>query len=324
MKQNTAFSFPFCHFTIMRTFPRLGFGTWKCQNNEQVTEAVRYAIEEAGYRHIDCAFIYGNETFVGKALHDVLSRGVVKREELWITSKLWCTEHDPKDVEAACRNTLKDLQLDYLDLYLIHDPYAYKKIDNNPAPRDANGNVMFDRTIPISDTWKAMEKLVPLGLCKHIGVANFNIELLEKIRVAPGVTMKPYTNQVELHLYLQQPALIQYCQSRNIIVTGYSCLGTPDSASPDCPILLKDEVLNAVAKEINKTPAQTELRFLLELGSNVVVLAKSVTPERIRSNIDLDFELTQEQMERLKNRDRYFRYCDRLKMLGINCFGDEW
>lgn len=310
------------HF--MKSIPRVGLGTWKSGNNDEVTESVRYAIEEAGYRHIDCAYIYLNEANVGKALHDVLSRGVVKREDLFITSKLWSTEHDPKDVEAACRQTLKDLQLNYLDLYLIHDPYAYKKIDGNPSPRDENGDVMFDRTIPVVETWKAMEKLVPLGLTRHIGFANFNIDLMEKIRFSPGVTMKPYANQVELHLYLQQPALVQYCQSRNIQLTGYSCLGTPDFASNDCPVLLKDEVLNAVAKEVNRSPAQVELRFLLELGSNVSVLAKSVTPERIKSNIDLDFELSQDQVERLRSRNIQFRYCNRFKMLKVNCFGDEW
>lgn len=248
----------------------------------------------------------------------------MKREDLWITSKLWCHEHDPSLDEAACRRTLKDLQLDYLDLYLIHDPYAFKNIDGNPRPTDENGNILFDRSIPIVDTWKAMEKLVPLGLCKHVGVANFNIDLLEKMRVTPGVTMKPYANQVELHLYMQQPTLVQYCQSRNIFVTGYSCLGTPGYASPDWPAVLKDEVLNEIANDINRPPAQVELRFLLELGSNVGVLAKSMTPERIKSNIQLDFDLTQEQVDRLKTRDIHFRYGDRWKMIKINCFGDEW
>lgn len=276
-------------FIFMNSIPSVGLGTYQVTKDERGIEAVRYAIEEAGYRHIDCAYLYMNESTIGKALHGVLSRGVVKREDLWITSKLWVTDYDPKKVESACRRSLRDLQLDYLDLYLIHEP------------SDANS---------IIKTWKAMEKLVSLGLCKHIGVSNFEIDLMEKLRVAPGVTMQPYANQVELHLYLQQLDLIKYCQNRNIFITGFSCLGAPGYISPKCPALLKDEVLNAIAKDIKRTPAQVELRFLLELGPNVSVLAKSMTPERIRSNLQLDFDLSQEQIDRLKARGIHFRYSD--------------
>lgn len=168
----------------MRAFPRIGFGTLRAGSDEQTQEAVRYAIEEAGYRSIDTALIYSNEVAVGKAIKDVISRGVVKREDLWITTKLKDTEHNPDDVEPACRESLKNLGLDYVDLYLIHNPYAFKKdpskqiIIQDDGYSNANANIL-DRSIQVSDTWKAMERLVKLGISKHIGVSNFNIEILE-------------------------------------------------------------------------------------------------------------------------------------------------
>ena len=303
--------------------PPVGLGTWKSANNQEVTEAVRCAIEDAGYRHIDCAAIYGNESHVGIALHDVISRGVVKREDLWVTSKLWCTKHHPDDVEAACRQTLKDLQLDYLDLYLIHWPMAFKRGDD-PFPRDERGE-MAQEVIPLIDTWHALEKLVEKGLVRHIGGSNFTIELLEKL-IKQDIKIKPYANQVEFHLYLQQEPMIEYCEKRNIRVIGYSTLGTPDSAKPDMPVLLKDPILNEVAQQVGKSVAQVELNFLHRLSSKNMVstLAKSVTPERIKNNIQLDFKLTDDQVNKLKARDRVYRYCDMYKMRNIEIFGDHW
>ncbi|OHT02534.1 oxidoreductase, aldo/keto reductase family protein [Tritrichomonas foetus] len=304
--------------------PQLGLGTWKSPNNDDVTNAVRYAIEEAGYTHIDCAAIYGNEKYVGIALKDVLSRGVIKRENLWVTSKLWCTKHHPDDVEAACRQTLADLQLDYIDLYLIHWPMAFKR-GNELFPKDENGN-MIQEIIPLVDTWKAMEKLVEKGLVRHIGGSNFTIELLEKLIKQEEVSIRPYANQVETHLFLQQEPMIEYCEKRGIHVIGYSTLGTSDSAKPDMPVLLKDPVLNEVAQETGKSPAQVELKFLHKLSAKNMLstLAKSVTPERIKANNQLDFDLTDEQVARLRKRDRCFRYCDMFKMRNIEIFGDHW
>lgn len=163
----------------MEHIPRFSLGTWKSPNDQVVINAVRYAIEEAGYRHIDCAAVYQNEANVGVALHDVLSRGVVKREEPWITSKLWNQYHHAEDVEAACRKTLNDLQLEYLDLYLIHWLIPFEKADN-PFPSGPDGTVLVDKSVDIHETWKALEKPVEKKLVRHIGVSNFTIELLEK------------------------------------------------------------------------------------------------------------------------------------------------
>lgn len=308
----------------MKSFPRVGLGTFLSPNSEDLKECVRFAVEEAGYRHIDTATAYGNEEEIGNAIKDLISRGVVKREDLWITTKLWDTDHNPKDVENALRLSLKRLQLDYIDLYLIHNPYSFAKIEDKKIPYDDKGKVIIDSSFSIVETWKVMQKCVELGLTKHIGVSNFNIELIDKLRVSPGVTMKPFTNQVEMHLYLQQFALIQYCQSQNIYVTAYSSLGTPGYSAKDPLVLLNDEVLNSIAKEVNRTPAQVELRFLLELGSNVTLLAKSMKKDRIKENSELDFVLTNEQVQRLKSRDRCHRYCSRREMFGIDCYGDEW
>ena len=305
----------------METIPRIGLGTWKSPNDEVVVESVRYAIEEAGYRHVDCAHCYQNEENVGKALHDVLSRGVVKREELWITSKLWNTEHSPEHVESACRHTLEQLQLDYLDLYIIHWPTPFVR-GEGLFPTDETGKVKL-ADVPIVDTWKAMEQLVKKGLVKHIGVSNFTIELLEKLLVS-GIEIKPFVNQIECHLYIQQQPMLDYCDKHGIIVEGYSTLGSGDFAPPEAPCLLKDEVLNEVAKEVGKSPAAVELQFLYQLNPRLIILVKSVTKERIKENITRQFQLSDEQMQKLRARDRCYRYCCPIGMWKVDVFGDHW
>lgn len=293
----------------MEHIPRFALGTWKSPNDQVVTDSVRYAIEEAGYRHIDCAKCYGNEAFVGKALNDVLSRHVVERKDLWVTSKLWNTDHHPEHVEEACRKTLKDLQLDYLDLYIIHWPVSFQH-GGELFPKDENGDLLIDTSANIHDTWKALEQLVEKKLVRHIGVSNFTIELLEKVLHYEDIKIKPYVDQVECHLYQQQQALREFCNKRGIIVEGYSILGTADSARPCDPVLLKDEVLNEIANECGKSAAQVELQFLYQLDQNLVIIAKSVTPSRIKENNERTFTLTDEQIERLKARNRCYRYCD--------------
>lgn len=308
----------------MERIPRIALGTWRSQNNQEVIDAVIYAIEKVGYRHIDCAFKYGNEKSIGDAIDDLLSRKVVKRDELWITSKLWNTEHHPEDVENQLNETLKNLRLDYLDLYLIHWPVAFEKRGDEPFPKDAHGNIVFNRSIDLHDTWKALENLVEKKKVKYIGLSNCNIELIEKVLHFDDLKIKPFAIQVECHLYLQQEALREFAAKRGIVVEAYSPLGFAGKNNPGEPILLDDQVLNEIACECGKSAAQVELQFLYQLDENLVVLSKSVKPDRIKENFERSFELSNEQMERLKKRNRCYRYCDSTKQWNTIVFGDNW
>ena len=307
----------------MEDIPALGLGTWLSPDDSVTTEAVRYAIEEAGYRHIDCAAAYGNEEAVGAALTDLLSRGVVKREDIWITSKLWCQDFDPADVEKACRESLRKLKLDYLDLYLIHWPFKLERREGDFFPMRGPGEFAI---IPnnIIETYKAVEKLVDLKLVRHIGVSNFPIALLEKLRFAEGVKIQPYTNQVEMHLYMQNEALVRYCEFRGMKLTGWGCLGRGTANDGARIVVLDDPVLKEVAAELGKPVASVLIRFLQQLSPCVQVLAKSVTKERIKSNAELDFTLNEEQMAKLRKCERCLRLTNRLEKWGVDVFADEY
>lgn len=287
----------------MLEIPRIGLGTWKSRDDGLIN-AIKYAVKEAGYCHLDCAMIYQNEELIGKVLDELFKSGI-KREQLWITSKLWHTFRKPELVENACRKTLSDLRLDYLDLYLVHSPQSFQtqEIGTCIVPRNEDGTVIVDNSVTIIDTWKAMEKLVEKGLVKRIGVSNFTINQLERLKFS-DCKIKPYANQAEYHLYMQQEPLRDYCKKNGIHFTGYSNLGTPDSKVPDDPVLLDDPVLNAVAKEIGKSAGEVALKFLLQLDSNTSIVPKSVTPKRIYSNNHLDFDLSEDQMNRLIKRNR--------------------
>ena len=307
----------------MIDIPRIGLGTWKGESDE-LANAIKYAIKEAGYTHLDCAMIYMNEKIVGKALAELFASGV-KREQIWVTSKLFHCYHKPELVEVACKKALSDLGLDYLDLYLMHSPQAFQAqdVDKCAVPRDKNGNVLLDNSVTIIDTWKAMEKLVEKGLVKRIGVSNFTINQLERIKFS-DCKIRPYANQCELHLYLQQEPLREYCRKNRIHFTGYSNLGTPGSKIPEDPDLLKDPVLNEVAKEIGRSASEVALRFLLQLDSNVSIIPKSVNPKRIYSNNHLDFDISNSQMERLIARNICHRYCQPKRFYGVDIYGDGW
>ncbi|EAY16529.1 oxidoreductase, aldo/keto reductase family protein [Trichomonas vaginalis G3] len=307
----------------MNRIPTIGLGTWKSPRSEDLVNAIVYAIKEAGYVHIDCAGAYGNEDIVGQALEQCWKAGI-KRENVWITSKLWNTQHRPDHVEATCRKTLEDLKLDYLDLYLMHYPCAFMATEpgGDKFPL-IDGKLQWDDTVSIIDTWKEMEKLVEKGLVKRIGVSNFTVNQLERLKYS-DCKLTPYTNQIEFHLYMQQSALRNYCHKNGILITGYSTLGTADLKKPGAPIFLEDEELVRIAKETGRTVSEVELRFLLSIEPGAALLAKLVTPERIYKNNHLDFDLTKDQVERLKKRERFYRYVSPKEEMGRDVLGEGW
>ncbi|XP_061624116.1 aldo-keto reductase family 1 member A1-A [Phyllopteryx taeniolatus] len=294
----------FMILTTGQKMPTVGLGTWKSAPG-QVKQAVLTALD-CGYRHIDCAAAYCNEQEVGEALALRVGPGkALRRDEVFVTSKLWNTKHEPSDVEEACRTTLAHLGLSYVDLYLIHWPMAFQP-GKELMPRREDGSVCYsDRHY--TDTWGAMEDLVDRGLVKAIGLSNFNTRQMDDIiRMARH---KPVVNQVECHPYLSQADLLAHCQSAAVSLTAYSPLGSGDRpwASAEEPCLLQDPQLGEISQRLHKTPAQIILRWHIQRG--VVCIPKSVTTSRIHQNLQVfDFSLSEDDMQLIAALNRGQRF----------------
>lgn len=284
--------------------PIIGLGTWKSKPG-QVRDAVKVAID-ASYRHIDCALAYQNETEVGEAIAEKIADKTIKRENIFVTSKLWNTYHRKEKVIECCKRSLKDLNLEYLDLYLIHWPIAYKE-GSELFPKNDKGE-MLTENIDFTETWKGMEECQEKGLVKSIGLSNFNSEQIKK--VLNICKIKPVMLQVECHPYLNQNKLIEFCKSHDIAFTAYSPLGSPDRpwVKPDEPSLMEDPRIKKLCEKYNKSPAQILLRFNVQRG--IIVIPKSVTEERIRNNFEIfDFELTTEEISEISAFKETCRFC---------------
>lgn len=297
-----------------RQLPTVGMGFWKV-GRDVAADVAQQAIEN-GYRHLDCACDYGNEAEVGQGIAAALQAGTVTREQLWVTSKLWNTYHRPEHVRAACERSLRDLQLDDLDLYLIHFPIALKFVpfeDRYPPEWFFDPNADSPRlepdAVPIHETWQAMEELVEAGLVNEIGVCNFGVSLLRDLLASAKIP--PAVLQVELHPYLTQEKLLRFCHESGIAVTGFSPLGAQsyfalNMAEQDESVLESGPV-RQIAEAHGRTPAQVVLRWAVQRGTAVV--PKTSRIERMRENLAIDdFSLTDDQMAAISalNRNRRF------------------
>jgi D-xylose reductase len=298
------------------SIPAIGLGLWKI-DRDITASIVRDAIE-IGYRHIDAACDYGNESEAGDGIGQAIGSGLVRREDLWVTSKLWNTYHRPEHVRAACEKTLADLKLDYLDLYHIHFPIslAFVPFETRYPPGwffdpDAEQPRMAEDPVPILETWQAMVELQQAGLVRHLGVCNFGVSLIRDLMAAS--TVKPEVLQVELHPYLTQEKLLRFCGDYGIHVTGFSPLGAQSYFSIGMAEagegVLDREETRRIAAQVGKTPAQVLLRWGVQRGTSVV--PKTSRKERLVENLQVfDFELSDEQMAMLSGLDQHRRFND--------------
>jgi len=284
--------------------PALGLGTWKAGKGE-VYDAVRSAIK-IGYRHFDCAFIYDNEAEIGQALNDAITTGEITRKDLWITSKLWNTHHRREDVIVALKKSLKDFNINYLDLYLIHWPVAQKRDIIFPTKGE---DLISLNDISLEDTWAGMEECYLAGLTKHIGVSNFSEKKIKLVNQSAKIKIE--VNQVESHPSLQQNKLLQFCNDQSIIMTAYSPLGSMDRVetmkAPDEPLLLEYPEIITIAKTNQCSPSQVLLAWAVQRGTSVI--PKSTNAGRQKENLEAtQINLSDEDMKMITQLERGYRY----------------
>ena len=284
--------------------PMIGLGTWKTHKG-QAYKVIRKALK-IGYRLIDCSPLYGNEFEIGEAIRDEINEGTLSREDLWITSKLWNNAHLKEDVLPALQKSLSDLKLDYLDSFLIHWPIAFKKDVLFPVK---GIDFLSLEEAPISDTWHMIEIALEKGLTKHIGVSNFSINKLKCLIATSKI--KPEINQVELHPFLQQKELLNYCHSENIHLTAYAPLGSYDRIEElkrsSETVLLENNIINEIALKYDCSRAQILIKWAVERGTSVI--PKSVNSIRLQQNFDSSsIKLTKEDMLIIDALDKDFRY----------------
>ena len=292
----------------------MGLGLWKIE--PEITADIVVAAMDCGYRHFDCACDYGNEAQVGTGLRRGIDSGVVRREDLWITSKLWNSFHRAQHVRPALLKSLQDLQLDYLDLYLIHFPIAsaYVPIDQRyppgwfADPDDPDPKMIPDR-VPIIETWQALEELKNEGLIREIGVSNFGTSLLRDL--INQASIPPAMLQIEMHPYLTQTKLTRFCHESGIAVTAFSPLGAQSyfqlNMAEQDEAVIENATVKAIASAHHRTAAQILLRWGIQRGTSIVPKTSSL--DRLRENLEIfDFELTDLEMEAITalNRDRRF------------------
>ncbi|CAH9056616.1 unnamed protein product [Cuscuta europaea] len=297
--------------------PVVGLGVWRIEGKEMkdvIINAIKF-----GYRHFDCAAEYDNETEVGEALQEALCTGIVKREDLFVTTKLLNSDHG--HVLEACKDSMRKLRLDYLDLYLVHFPVATKHtgIGISSIPMGEDGVMELDTTLSLETTWHAMEDLVFKGLVRSIGISNYDIFLTRDCLTYSRV--KPAVNQIETSPYFQRNSLIKFCQKHGICITAHTPLSgamanTELFGSVSC---LEDPVLKGIAEKYERTVAQVALRWGIQ--RNTVLIPKSSNLARLQENINaFGFELSEEDMELIKSIDRNHRTNQLEKIWGIDLF----
>jgi len=274
--------------------PALGFGTLIPDPAVTIT-ATRDALQ-AGFRHFDCAERYGNEREVGSALQAALAAGEIAREDIFVTTKVWNSNHRPERVELAFRASLERLGLNYLDLYLVHTPFAFQPGDDQD-PRDQNGNVLYDHDVTLLDTWKAMETLLDHGKCRAIGLSDIGLDNLKPIYESARI--QPAVVQVESHPYLPEAELLEFCYEKGIVFLAFAPLGHGIK-----PGLLEDPVISAIAARAGKTPAQVLLAWAVQRGTAVLTTPR--TAARARENFDISAlpEDALDEINRIQTRQR--------------------